>query len=282
MKFLDRKIIVLFIVDLIMTSHAPAMMAAGEEKMLTISGSVGLPGVKMIGLADHKGRPVLSDQNGYYQAEIPKGWSGKVMPAKEGFVFEPEFIEYANVISNQDNGNYSAKIITFIISGHTGVGGVMMQGLPGNVVSDQRGYYSVQLEYGWTGTVRPIKEGYNFEPASRIYNKVVRDHTNQIYHPKPSSANAERSDLYGSFENSRSRRGSRGSGSEYYDMMYDPYGSRSRRGSGYGSSIRSAGRKVVVIPADEVNTREFAETIEDMHVMSHILEEQFKEKRRIQ
>jgi hypothetical protein len=246
----------------------------------------------MIGLPDHKGRDIVSDQNGYYQAEVPKGWTGKVMPAKEGFIFDPEFIEYANVTSNQDNSNYSAKIITFIISGNTGVGGVMMQGLAGGVYSDQSGNYSVKLPYGWTGTVRPVKEGYNFEPAERLYNKVVRDLTNQDYAAKLASRNAEKSDPYGS---SRSRRGKRGIESGY-DPLYDDmmmaemgvrYGQSGRaarggRSTGYKPAIRSGGRKVLVIPAGEVKAKELAETIEDMYVMSHILDEQFKQKRRVQ
>jgi hypothetical protein len=37
-----------------------------------------------------------------------------------------------------------------------------------------------------------------------------------------------------------------------------------------------------VIPAGQIKAKELAETIEDMHVMSHILDERFKETRRIQ
>lgn len=58
--------------------------------------------------------------------------------------------------------------------------------------------------------------------------------------------------------------------------------SRRGRSAGYQPTIRSDGRKVLVIPAGEVKAKELAETIEDMHVMAHILDERFKETRRIQ
>ena len=69
-------------------------------------------------------------------------------------------------------------------------------------------------------------------------------------------------------------------------MMYDPAGFPPRGiSSGYRPAVRSGGRKVLVIPASEINefnAEEFAETVEDMHVMAHILDEQFTETRRIQ
>jgi hypothetical protein len=39
---------------------------------------------------------------------------------------------------------------------------------------------------------------------------------------------------------------------------------------------------VLVIPAGEIQADELAETVEDMHVMSHILDERFKKTRRVQ
>lgn len=70
---------------------------------------------------------------------------------------------------------------TFTISGTTKVPGTAMQGLPGNPVTDEQGHYSAAVEYGWSGTVTPRKEGYVFSPPSRMYAKVVKDCTNQDY-----------------------------------------------------------------------------------------------------
>ena len=61
---------------------------------------------------------------------------------------------------------------TYLISGMVGVPGVTLKGLPGDPTSDQRGFYSVQVEQGWSGTVTPAKEGYVFEPETRVYSSI--------------------------------------------------------------------------------------------------------------
>jgi hypothetical protein len=45
---------------------------------------------------------------------------------------------------------------------------------------------------------------------------------------------------------------------------------------------RSSGRKALVVPAGEVKAQDLVEIIEDMQIMSHILDERFKEARRVQ
>ena len=62
-----------------------ATAAASSQKTVTISGSVGLPGVVMNGLPG----TCMSEPNGAYQAEVPVGFTGMVTPAREGFVFVP-------------------------------------------------------------------------------------------------------------------------------------------------------------------------------------------------
>ncbi len=69
----------------------------------------------------------------------------------------------------------------FTISGRTGISGVMMQGLPGIVVTDPRGYYSATVPQGWSGVVRPKKDGINFEPPEMAYARVMHDLANQDY-----------------------------------------------------------------------------------------------------
>jgi len=70
---------------------------------------------------------------------------------------------------------------TLTISGSTGIAGVMMTGLPGNIVSDKNGYYIAFVPSGFTGTVKPIREGYTFEPASIEYVNVVSNKDSQNY-----------------------------------------------------------------------------------------------------
>jgi len=65
--------------------------------------------------------------------------------------------------------------------GSTGLGGVVMNGLPGNPTTDSSGNYSNDVDQGWSGTVTPTKEGYSFSPSSRNYSNVNSDQTGQDY-----------------------------------------------------------------------------------------------------
>ncbi|MFH1883291.1 MAG: hypothetical protein ABIL62_11330, partial [Planctomycetota bacterium] len=85
---------------------------------------------------------------------------------------------------NRSNDNYISTLITYTISGEVGVGGVEMRGLPGNPVTGRNGTYQANVNYGWSGTVKHTKDGYNFEPAELPYSEVIRDLTNQNYSPR--------------------------------------------------------------------------------------------------
>ncbi len=73
----------------------------------------------------------------------------------------------------------------YSISGSVGAPDVRMQGLPGSVKSDAQGRYIAQVLSGWTGIVRPEKEGYTFAPLMREYDNVNRDFTDQDYTERP-------------------------------------------------------------------------------------------------
>ena len=159
------------------------------------------------------------------------------------------------------------KTSTYVISGSVGVPGVMMAGLPNNPISDNRGAYSDKVPHGWAGKVVPTKEGYGFMPAARSYTGVSADLnlTDQDYAPTAvdERTQAKYRDLY--------------------DRTYGPARGRARGSSGYPQAVGPVGsRKVLVVPAEQVNPKELAEITEDMQVMSYILDERFKETRRIQ
>jgi type II secretory pathway component GspD/PulD (secretin) len=146
----------------------------------TVSGSVGVSGVVMNGLP---GNPV-TNENGNYTATVEYGWNGTVTPTKEGYTFEPANRIYAKVTGNQANQSYTAAIITLTISGTTGQGGVVMNGLPGMPVTDENGKYTATVNYGFSGAVTPTKEGYVFQPADKKYDPVTTNQTNQDYGAK--------------------------------------------------------------------------------------------------
>jgi len=158
---------------------APACLAGVEatQETFTISGSVGLPGVTMLGF---EGAPV-SDEDGRYSVVVLHGWRGTIRPVKEGFAFTPVEKQYASVQGDMENEDYAASLITFTISGGVGLPGVAMIGLPGDPITDARGFYAARVEYGWTGVVTPVKEGYTFDPPEMTYVDLTADQTNGNY-----------------------------------------------------------------------------------------------------
>ncbi len=78
-------------------------------------------------------------------------------------------------------------LLQYAISGHVqttegvGISAVTMTGLPGNPITDAAGFYSSVVDYGWSGTVRPQKGDYSFNPPSRDYTNVTSDHLDQDY-----------------------------------------------------------------------------------------------------
>ena len=82
--------------------------------------------------------------------------------------------------------------------GGEGVSGVVMNGLPGNPTTDANGYYMgiVQQGWGWSGTVKPTKAGYNFTPDSTIYTNLNQNTTtNYILKPYIITAKARGSGI---------------------------------------------------------------------------------------
>ncbi len=136
-----------------------------------ISGTTGLPGVVLKGLPDEP----VTDADGFYIAVVEYGWSGKVIPERAGYTFEPQSREYKKVVAAHSDQNYNPEAIFLTISGTAGTSNVTLDGLPGNPTSDSGGQYSVKVEYGWEGSVIPTKEGYSFEPASQMISPVTKD-----------------------------------------------------------------------------------------------------------
>jgi len=74
------------------------------------------------------------------------------------------------------------EIITGRVAvGIYGIANVVMNGLPGNPITNSSGSYFVTVNYGWSGTVTPFYEGYTFSPASRDYTNVTANQMEQNY-----------------------------------------------------------------------------------------------------
>lgn len=146
-------------------------------KQFIISGSVGTAGVEM------RGPPgtVVSGGSGYFETYVDYGWNGDITPFKEGFNFTPQFRAVAKVMADRTGDNFEARIKTFIIRGSTGVPDVQLIGFPGDPMTGLSGVYQVEVEWGWTGEVRPVRHGYTFTPESQLHQDIKAPKTNQNF-----------------------------------------------------------------------------------------------------
>ncbi|MHC4867991.1 MAG: carboxypeptidase-like regulatory domain-containing protein, partial [Planctomycetota bacterium] len=90
-------------------------------------------------------------------------------------------------MADHTNQNYTAfqpRISGYVTDG----AGIAMPGVTVSAnnsgttaVTDANGYYQVTVFYGWSGKVTPSPTAWGFDPASRSYNNVIADQTNQDY-----------------------------------------------------------------------------------------------------
>jgi hypothetical protein len=149
---------------------------AAKALTFSIMGNAGVPGVAMRGLPGTT--TPITDMNGNYSAYVLYAWAGQVMPSKPGYAFDPPARQYTRVTENQANEDYLARAVTITIAGSVGAPDVILDGLPEEVVSDQDGSYSVEVPYGWAGTITPMKDGYSFSPVRKSIATITQDQTN--------------------------------------------------------------------------------------------------------
>jgi outer membrane protein assembly factor BamB len=133
---------------------------------------------------------------GSYSFEVLQGWSGTITPQSEKYTFSPSSKTYGGVTGDVQQ-DFVASVKTYTISGTvedasgTPIPDVTMQGLPRDPQTDALGRYSITLDYGWSGTVTPKKDGYNFQPASRSYATLKSDHTDDYTGTKSALADSK-------------------------------------------------------------------------------------------
>jgi uncharacterized protein (TIGR02145 family) len=91
-----------------------------------------------------------------------------------------------------DDLSWKTRLPEFLISGRifkdtliqnarVGLGGILLNGLPGFATTDEQGYYSELVSNGWSGTVTPNPSGYKFIPTSISYSNVLENKVEQDY-----------------------------------------------------------------------------------------------------
>ena len=157
-------------------------------KRYTVSGRITIPhGVQQVLLEGLPHGPIQVGPDGRYEATVAYGWSGTVTPVKEGVVFTPAFRQYSKVIRAMSNQDFLAKRQSFNISGRIQVekgplAGVRLHGFPSHVVTERDGSYSGEVQYGWSGAIVPVKDGYVFEPGQRECAEMLMSLPNQDYY----------------------------------------------------------------------------------------------------
>jgi hypothetical protein len=146
-----------------------------------IMGSAGIAGatVTVSGVGS-----LISKPN--YSLTVPYDWSGTVEVSLEGYYFAESPVTFSNVTTNMFGVNFTAykPKITGTISSDTGpVTGVVVSADNGgsSYVTSADGYYSVDVPYGWSGTVDVEKMDWFFDPNERTYTNVTSDISEQDY-----------------------------------------------------------------------------------------------------
>jgi len=169
-----------------------------KEIVLAISGHVleadgNTPVEGVLIQTDNNDINSVTDANGYYELLVDYGWSGIVTPQKEGYIFEPNADTYSNVTQDYSDANYTATLMTFKIAGYVleqdyvtpindvnvsaenGGGTWTSKYGGGSALTDVNGFYEVQVDSNWSGSVTPTKHAYAFEPNGRYYEDVNDD-----------------------------------------------------------------------------------------------------------
>ena len=201
-------------------------------KIIDSETSLGIEGIKVTftGLVD-----VYTDQNGDYIKQVPYGWSGFSEPQSGLYVFQPEQIEYVNVIEDmlgQDFvGQLSFSISGLVTDNFSGLGienvEITFDGLE-NVFTNSDGYYIISVSHNWNGTAIPVKDGYIFNPPKRDYIIVNSNLENEDYIGTLTdlslSVSAEPEEICNGYSSQLNAIATGGSGNYSYSWMSSPEG----------------------------------------------------------
>ncbi|MCK5146710.1 carboxypeptidase regulatory-like domain-containing protein, partial [bacterium] len=122
------------------------------------------------------GGSTTTEDDGSYSIPIQYKWHGRATPYKNGYEFNPQFIDY-NIVKHDDpDENYTGTSSSPVISGYVQTSGgsaisnvaiTFSDNNVGNTTTNSSGYYSKTVPYNWDGTVTPSKSGYSFSPSNK-------------------------------------------------------------------------------------------------------------------
>ena len=157
---------------------------------LTISGYVkdGLgDAIEGVTLTTSEGFNTTTNSDGFYSVGVSFGFTGNVVPTKEGYTFSPEYRAYADLSSNVNNNNFVGVLttgLTMTLSGNvvteeggtqTPAAGAIVYCGGHSYTTDATGYFEFTVNRFWAGYISAYLSGYHFDPV--IVPPVIADVT---------------------------------------------------------------------------------------------------------
>jgi formylglycine-generating enzyme required for sulfatase activity len=145
-------------------------------KTYTVSGIIsGANNVTVTLSGDATGSKMVNN-GGSYSFEVVHGGNFTITPSVTGYLFTPSSTSYDSIATNQIQ-NFAAEPETYTISGTiTGTDGVTVYiggDSSGSQIVNSGGNYSFTVQRGGSYTVLPSKAGCLFTPASKEFNNVA-------------------------------------------------------------------------------------------------------------
>ena len=139
-------------------------------------GATALPGVKV---SFSGAGSVLTNASGVYTYYVFPNYSGTLTPALAGYAFSPAARNLFNV-TNATTQNFAARVV-YAISGHITSNGNPLNNISvnfsgnggGTATTNAAGFYTFNVNAGYTGTITPTARNTVFSPASTTVSAVA-------------------------------------------------------------------------------------------------------------
>jgi hypothetical protein len=127
------------------------------------------------------GAAVFTDANGKFALTVPQASAGSLSFVKPNYRFLPK-VNVDNLSRDTSDilvlaittGSYLVKG-TVKTSSNIPMPGVRIEGPPSPSTTDQLGNFAIQVPAGWTGSITPVSDGYEFFPAQWQVQDVRQD-----------------------------------------------------------------------------------------------------------
>lgn len=165
-----------------------------DRPYYTISGNIkdtaerSLKEVVVYGLGD----AVFTDDDGRFILDVPEGSTGPLTFVKNGYEFSPSRIDITNL--SRDTTDIQIQVTYtgfYTISGSvqtmngTPLQHIYIAGLPDSVSTDTLGNFQCLVKAGWSGTITPLSDIYQFQPAQWNIDQLHEDNLYQSFNAFP-------------------------------------------------------------------------------------------------